>query len=290
MLLTENLINKYRSFMQERGMSYNTIISYTQVIKHFLLWYKHINNRQLDLLNYDRSIAQQYQLYLETEKSNARSTIKHKVSCINNFLSFLAVTGVGVNYKIRYADTGHKGNETNALSYEEMNRLYDAAELSGNLRDLALFCLMLNTDIKLNEICAIKKSDVHEENGVTVIKINSRNIVLNSRAADILKTYLDDYRRDDQIPYLFIGEKSKNKMSRITIHHVAKAYSDKLNIPINYRILNQTFIVACANALNTVNTKGLRTYIKELNQDPQQAKKIYDKLYQNYVEKNEFWS
>ncbi len=280
----------YLQYMKDKRLSAGTIEKYIRNIDHFIKWYHQEYQHPFNINTCTDEIIKQYQQYLYHNRCNSESTIKYKLASIKNYFEYMYMKGKLDNYiNIKYIPIEEKENtRKNKKEFRTLSRYQvDTILRLKNKRDIAMISLMLNTNIGLNELCNLKRTDIQVVDGITVMTIKNKNIVLNTRTAKLLHEYLEE--RSDKNPYVFIGKNSRRKMSRIAIHNLLKSYGNKLKCELNYRVLNRTFYNECAAALHVTDVKGINDLIQNLNKNPAQAKIFFDKLYSENVEENRYW-
>lgn len=109
--------------------------------------------------------------------------------------------------------------------------------LSGKPRDLALFVLGINTNLRASDLCRIKAGDVSflkedEDFEFTEKKTGKkRRVTLNIACIEVIQTLLasDEFTDDDQ---LFKGK--RGDITPITVHYLVNQWTSKINLRGNY--------------------------------------------------------
>lgn len=145
------------------------------------------------------------------------STRKRKTISIRIFLAFLYRDGYITNDLSKLLIPPYAENTIpRVLTQSEYQRLLKICE--HNIRDKAIIELLLQTGIRLSELCRLTMSDIdlptqygQEDNEMGLIRIvggggrKSRNLPLNSKACQALQAYLDA-RPTESTGFLFINK------------------------------------------------------------------------------------
>jgi len=121
------------------------------------------------------------------------------------------------------------------LAEEEIARLFGAIDkkTSGGFRDYSVFLTLLDTGMRVSELCQLKLDDTDLENGYFRIMgkgKKERYVPIGYKLTKILLKYLSTYRyKDTGSNYLFVT-KDGNPLNRNRVAKIIKAYARRAGI------------------------------------------------------------
>ncbi|MBE2914148.1 tyrosine-type recombinase/integrase [Anoxybacillus flavithermus] len=225
-----------QQFAQEalRGKSKETIKTYCHALEQFSKW---LEGAGTDLQHYSRMDVQQYIDFLAS-RGKSVATINKIWNAIKKF-SIWANKEQTIEdiFVVKPRNILHEAPK--ALERNEVNRLLREIDRTGNLRDMAIAQLLINTGIRLSELVASEKTDVtiSQRKGEVIIRkgkgAKERKIPLNSETRRAITKYLE--QRTDDNSALFLSNRNK-QISPRTVQHIFQKYG------VNVHALRHTFI------------------------------------------------
>ena len=232
--LNENIIDKYcDSIWIEKGLSKNTIISYSLDLKGLQSW---LQSNNKNLMNCSESDLNSF-LATKFDNGIAASSITRSLSSIKGFYNWLQVSGsiqINPSELIESPKVGRKLPIN--LSENDIDRLLDAPDcttLRGK-RDKTILELLYATGLRISELTNLELSQIDLKRGL--IKIlgkggKERIVPIGETALDWVRDYLDNVRKDiinknDNI-YLFLSDKG-TKLSRKLCWNFISSYSKRV--------------------------------------------------------------
>ena len=229
--LNENIIDKYcDSIWIEKGLSKNTIVSYSLDLKGLQSW---LQNNNKNLMNCSESDLNSF-LATKFDNGIAASSITRSLSSIKGFYNWLQVSGsiqINPSELIESPKVGRKLPIN--LSENDIDKLLDAPDcttLRGK-RDKTILELLYATGLRISELTNLELSQIDLKRGL--IKIlgkggKERIVPIGETALDWVRDYLDNVRKDiinknDNI-YLFLSDKG-TKLSRKLCWNFISSYS-----------------------------------------------------------------
>jgi len=229
--LNENIIDKYcDSIWIEKGLSKNTILSYSLDLKGLQSW---LQNNNKNLMNCSESDLNSF-LATKFDNGIAASSITRSLSSIKGFYNWLQVSGsiqINPSELIESPKVGRKLPIN--LSENDIDKLLDAPDcttLRGK-RDKTILELLYATGLRISELTNLELSQIDLKRGL--IKIlgkggKERIVPIGETALDWVRDYLDNVRKDiinknDNI-YLFLSDKG-TKLSRKLCWNFISSYS-----------------------------------------------------------------
>ena len=229
--LNENIIKKYcDSIWIEKGLSKNTISSYTLDLKHLKSWLES-NGR-----SFIHCSEEDLNTYLASKFDNSisASSINRLLSSIKGFYDWLVFSGSIKRNPAELIESPKIGRKLPInLSEDEVELLLNAPDCSTvqGKRDKTILELLYSTGLRISELTNLELSQINLKRGV--IKIlgkggKERIVPIGQTALDWVKDYLDNVRKDildknDNI-YLFLNNKGQ-KISRKSCWSFITSYS-----------------------------------------------------------------
>ncbi len=184
---------------------------------------RHINNfdnwlqsEGSDLEQLTRYDVQQYIKHLQ-DRGNKATTLNPKFSAIIAYARYFGQCHLVEN--IQRPEIRHTRHiSPKSLPRSDRNRMFRELERSGNLRSIAIAYLLLYTGLRVSELTAINRNDVHmgERSGNVVVRDGkggiARTVPLPSEARYHLRRYLEI--REDDDPALFLSNFKKRISDR----------------------------------------------------------------------------
>ena len=237
----ENIIEKYcDSIWIEKGLSKNTISSYSLDLKHLELW---LLNKGKILITCSESDLNSY-LATKFDNGISASSINRSLSSIKGLYNWLMHSGL---IKLNPADLIESPKIGRKLpinlSEDDIDQLLSAPDCSTSKgkRDKTILELLYATGLRISELTNLELSQIDLKRGI--IKIlgkggKERIVPIGQTALDWVKDYLDNVRKDiidkDDNIYLFLNKKGK-KISRKSCWSFINSYSKSV---LNNKIIS----------------------------------------------------
>ncbi|HHU63196.1 MAG TPA: site-specific tyrosine recombinase XerD [Clostridiales bacterium] len=232
----DKYLNEFIGYLiNQKGVSENTLDSYTRDLKQYIAFLKKQHLSQLKEITKATVIS--YILFLQ-KKGNKTTTVSRKLSSIRNFHRFLL-------YK-RYMDQDPtqdlespkiERRFPNYLTTTEVELLLDQPVLSDakGIRDKAMLELLYATGIRVSELVQLNLSDVNMDLGYIKCSkgAKERIIPLGSLAIKYLRIYLDTCRsamiKNPKENALFVNCHG-SRLTRQGFWKIVKYYTSKAKI------------------------------------------------------------
>ena len=193
-----NALKDYQIYLRlERGLSENSISSYTYDIQGFID-YIETYNPQLTITNCQKADTQAY-IYHLAKNINARSQSR-QISGLKSFFNFLIFEGYREDSPMDLIDTPKIGRKLPAvLGIKEIDQLLTAIDLSHaqGYRNLTILETLYGSGLRVSELINLKISDLHFDENLLLItgKGNKQRLVpLGGVCKQKLKVYLEEIR------------------------------------------------------------------------------------------------
>jgi integrase/recombinase XerD len=214
-----NLVEMFlESLISERGLSKNSVSSYLNDLKHFLIYFNLKGISVLKLTTLDLST------YLGSiEFAECKSaTISRKISTLRQFYLFLLSEKlISENPALDLELPKKEIRAPKSLDSSEIEALIQIAEQAKDINGIRNYCmleLLYSTGMRVSELITLKLSniynpvEVHEDYQVFLINgkgNKDRIVIFNQRALQALNRYLQV--RDGSNDYLFPSTKKCKK-------------------------------------------------------------------------------
>ena len=258
----DHLVDQFISHMRvERGLSENTIQSYSRDLNRFI---QYLEARNLSALSISQDDIMDYMSSLQgtiSVRSAARS-----LSALKMFFRFLVYDGKIESSPARLLNTPKLPLKLpGVLSLEDVDRLLSQPDPATHLgqRDKAMLELLYATGLRVSELVGLKLTNINLEAGYvrTVGKGSKERMVpMGGKALEALKDFLDDGRvrllKNKIVPHLFLNARGR-AMTRQGFWKIIRQYGVKSGLkgPITPHILRHSFashLLECGADLRAV--------------------------------------
>lgn len=227
--LQDKYINVYLDYLKyEKKLSENTIMSYSNDLKHFFIKnINYLNLKEKDLSNYIRSL-----------NSLDRRSLAHHLTVLNSFYSFLLSEEI-ISYNpcanLKMPKITPKLPDY--LTREEINKLLDIKlEKPNDYRNKAMLELAFASGLRVSELTNLKISDINfDDCYVRVLGKGSKEriVPIIDTALNYVKLYIDLYRnsllKQHDSEYIFISSYG-TKITRQAFFKFIKEECSRKNI------------------------------------------------------------
>jgi len=206
-----NIITDYIQHLTAVGKSPLTCKNYRSDLIGFAKWFAEKNQEPMTLLKITPTDTRQYKRDLMAKKLKPQ-TINRRIVALNQFLNW---AWEARNVKHRFALLKTVKLMTTAprwLTKSEQHLLHRLAEQTQKPRDIAIITLLLNTGLRLHELCALTWQDIDlsERKGLLTVYSGKggkyRQIPLNKDARLTLLKYQVQQPIHKDTP-IFIGQR-----------------------------------------------------------------------------------
>ena len=194
-----SILNDFEFYMKfEKGLSENTIISYSKDIKKFINFTIELQG-DLSPKNVSGDIIKEF-IYQQAKKGISEHTQLRLISSLRGFFKFLYLEAYRPDYPMELIESPKIGRKIpNTLSYQEIDDLFSAIDLSTKegQRNRAILELLYGCGLRVSESISLRLSDLFfEEEFIRVVgKGNKERLVpINSTVQKYIVLYRDDTR------------------------------------------------------------------------------------------------
>ncbi|TAL37096.1 MAG: site-specific tyrosine recombinase XerD [Spirochaetes bacterium] len=240
MLKDIQALKKFKRFLQtEKGLSANSIYSYTYDLKKFSEFLSKTNK---DILAATHEDVQKFLKFEKTKKHNSSRTLARSLAAIRQFYNFVSDTmGSMENPASKIGTPQVEKSLPDFLTEKEIETLFVSISEGDpyGLRDKAIFELLYSCGLRISEAVELALSDMDFENRFIRVKgkgDKERMVPFGDEAMRLLKKYIKDSRSDilgERLSdYVFISKKG-SMLNRKSVWRLLKGYVEKLEIRKN---------------------------------------------------------
>lgn len=229
----------------ERGLSMNTVASYSQDLQAF---FRFLPETGRDCTSFNREDIVNYMGRLK-DGGYSTASICRLISSVRGFCRYLVIEKRIVDNPAETLRMPRQWERLpKALSRDDTMRLL-GSEADGKMyvRDAAMLELLYASGLRASEVIAIKINDVNFEGGfLRVVGKGSRERVvpMNNRASQRIRDYMLRLRpqllNGRQSPYLFLTVRGK-PMTRQRFWQALKSLGSSADIELSPHVLRHTF-------------------------------------------------
>ena len=236
---TKTPMMRYRIYLQlEKSLQPNTIEAYMGDVNKLLLFFGDADR----LLAVTLDDLREFLAAMADVGVNARSQARI-ISSLRSFYGFLKLDGYiesDPTEQLRSPKIGMRLPDV--LTLQEIDDIINAIDLATNegQRNRAIIEVLYSCGLRVSELCSLRMSDLYLKEQfirVTGKGDKQRLVPISSRAIAELEAYFADRSR---IPikggfedYVFISERLKKPLSRITVFHHIKELVERVGINKN---------------------------------------------------------
>jgi len=233
-------IKKFKRFLQiEKGLSLNSIYSYTYDLKKFSEFLSH-NDK--DILSATQDDIQRFLSFEKNKKHNSTRTLARSLAAIRQFYNFVSDTmGTIENPTMKIETPQIEKTLPDFLTQEEVEKLFRSISENDvfELRDKTIFELLYSCGLRISEAVELKIPDIDLENRYIKVRgkgSKERLIPVGQEARRLLKKYYDESRPailgERSSEYFFISKKG-SMLNRRSVWRLIKGYVERTNIKKN---------------------------------------------------------
>ena len=260
-IITNELLNNFKTYLYEEERSINTIEKYLRDIRYFISCVSRIDLRKSDVLEYKRMLCEGY----------SPRSVNSMLSSLNAFFRFMGWHDLKIKtLKIQRRIFADKSKELTKTEYE---RLLNAAKDEKSERLYYLIQTIAGTGLRVSEIKYVTCEAVRQGQAVINCKGKIRQIFLPKKLCEMLKKYTK--RQNIKSGSVFVSKTGK-PLDRSNIWKMLKGLCEAAGVskdkvfPHNFRhLFARTFyglqkdIVRLADILGHSSIETTRIYTME---------------------------
>lgn len=202
-------LDEFASYMRTLDRSDKTLGGYIRDLRAFYRWFELTNGKACEVREITPSDIREYRQYMQLQLRLAASSVNRRLAAIKAFLRWAVesgkITGNPANNiklisKQKLSPRWLEKRDIYALEREAERNCQNARTSAAKFlaeRDQAILILLMNTGLRISELCALDLADVtlSERKGSVIVRSGKgekqRTIPLNDVSRKALRSWLD---------------------------------------------------------------------------------------------------
>lgn len=241
----QHIIQLFENKLKEEDKSIYTVIAYKKDIEQYLDFCTNVRNKKLNEID-----TEDIKAFIEDlkEKGYTMKSISRKINSIRTFSRFaLESKYIDANPASSIPHPKFESRLPRVLTTQEYKALRDTCRKDQRLYSIVE--LLLQTGMKIGELCRLTLDDIIYENGVPVrLKIQAyestpdREILLNEAASNALVDYLKIRPQHEGSRHIFLTKSGKPMLIRNVRFYLDRAFKKAGIEDATVNDLRNTFI------------------------------------------------
>ncbi|MCY7344831.1 MAG: tyrosine-type recombinase/integrase [Pyrinomonadaceae bacterium] len=248
------ILEDFSTYLENSERSSLTVKNYMADLFHFEKWFLETNGyANFALSEVTPTDLREFKQLLLINKEMKPASVNRRLASLRSLLKWANEVGISPDFQLSKIPKFEKTEKTGIrwLDRKEENALLRSVERSGAKRDIAIIKLVLNTGLRVAELCSLRWSEIiiNERKGVlTVLQGKGgkrREVPLNYDARQVL---LDlGYKQNaGKKEWIFVGQ--RGKLTPRGVQTLFRKYADSVKLKnLSPHSLRHTF---CKNLLN----------------------------------------
>lgn len=228
----------------QRGLSENTIASYSDAIALFLTFCEcelHIRREKITIEDLSMLLVEKYLNWLESSRHCSVSTRNQRQAALNSFFKYLQYKNPGYIFVIQQIRSiprkAHKAQTVNHLTQEGVKAILSSPDLSTRegRRDCAILSLMYEAAARVSEVVALNIDDLRFNYNGSAVQLmgkgsKPRIVPLTKDVSAFLKRYIQNestHRMCSAKAPLFCNRMGQ-RITRAGISYILKKYAQSV--------------------------------------------------------------
>jgi integrase/recombinase XerD len=242
----QEILNRYLNYLTvEKGLSANTLESYSRDLKKFIAF---LEDRNRGLSDFSRADISSFIEQLRNDGLQS-SSIARMTAALRGFCKFLLTEGLKDDDPVENISSPRGWKKIpRIIGVEDMLHLLDKpAGKPLSSRDRAILEIIYSSGLRASELVNLKVDDINFEAGFITVRgkgSKERIVPVNEEALKRINEYMEDSRprllSGRNSPYLFLARGGK-KMTRQRLWQIIKTYAAGLSENITPHTLRHCF-------------------------------------------------
>ena len=220
----------------QRGYSKNTILSYRDALKLFVVFLiekKGIHLSRFTMAEFNRILVVEFLEWCRAKGASV-STANQRLAALKSFASYAQIERIDYLAPLQDVQGIHsrrtEGKEISFLNVEQMSLLINRPDVNTRcgLRHRAALTLLYDSGCRVQELCDIRIKDVITGNNPTV-KLHGkgdkyRTVIISEGTGSLLKEYISRQRNSALLNQPLIVNRTGRKLSRDGVQYIIDKY------------------------------------------------------------------
>ena len=220
----------------QRGYSKNTIISYRDALKLFIVFLteeKGIQLSRFTMSGFNRRLIVEFLEWCRARGASV-STTNQRLAALKSFASYAQIERIDFMAPLQEVQAVRscktEGKEISFLDVDQMTQLINRPDVNtrSGLRHRAALTLLYDSGCRVQELCDIRLSDINTGKNPTV-KLHGkgdkfRTVVISDGTGNLLKEYILRQRNGALLNHPLIVNRTGRKLSRDGVQYIIDKY------------------------------------------------------------------
>lgn len=229
----------------QRGYSSNTILSYRDALKLFVLFLTQSKGMQLSkftMVGFNRTLVVEFLEWCRSRGASV-STANQRLAAIKTFAAYAQIECIDFISPLQEIQAVRScktaGKEVAFLTVEQISLLVNRPDVNtrSGLRHRMIMTLLYDSGCRVQELCDLKLGDINTGNNPTV-KLHGkgdkyRTVIISEKSAHLAKEYIRRQREGALRGHPLIVNRSGGKMSRDGVQYVIDKYVEAIHTEDN---------------------------------------------------------
>lgn len=257
-------MEKFEQWMIEQDLAASTIKGYLGQLKKFSAWFEQTNGAPLAGPNLTSTDVREYRGYLLANKETAPGTVNLGLAALRAYGRWLVASGQASNNPakgvrevrlqkppIRWLDRQAQAKLMREFEKDVQAARTDAARRAA-VRNHSLFVFLLNTGLRVSEVCDLIERDVKigERSGSVYVRLGkdskARHVQLNRHARQAITDW-QAARETNPDPHIFIG-RQRTPLKPRDVQKMIGRMAKRVGLKVTPHQLRHTFAKNLVNA------------------------------------------
>lgn len=225
------MLDKFCSYLSEKGCSKKTVETYGQAVGGYMDWYQATFGEPFQKLY--RANVLDYISYLRTVRKLVNRSVNTKLAALQNLNDYLIAAGIQtetVLSKQDYLKVQTSYANPSIISREQVETFRQRVLEGSGKRNYAIVTIMAYAGLRISECLALRPEDVSLAAKEITVRSGkggkTRVVFIGDKVVNAVKEYLAECP-DTGRPYLFVSRRG-GPLSREQINRICNDYSDTI--------------------------------------------------------------
>ena len=207
-------LERFAVFLEQAERSPLTIKNYLSDLRAFAAWFEEMNGDSFEPAKITPTDLREYKRWMVSHCGFKPNSINRKLATLKSFIHWATETGLVADARALKMPKAEREERHGPrwLDRREQNKLLRVAERADQPRDLALIKLLLNTGLRVQELCDLTWRDVMltERKGTLTVRNGKggkrRQVPLNQSARSALLA-MEYQKHAGKRTHIFVGQR-----------------------------------------------------------------------------------
>jgi len=225
-------IKAFLDHLASENAAADTVRSYRSDLAVFRLWFELSSGESLTAAGVTRNDVQRFIAYQRTVTKAAPATTNRRLACLRRFIAWAVDAGLRESDPtVGIRNVAAVPAPPRSLERTRLNALIRSVEKHGKPRDEAILKVLRYTGIRVGELCALTRDDIHmsERKGTLIVRQGKRGkfriVPLHTEARQALAAYIDEARPKVSDDHVFISQRTRLGITPRAVERLVVKYA-----------------------------------------------------------------